>query len=559
MRGTAALSGPAAQSDWDETLRAIVGGTAASTGDEFFRALVSNLAAALRVSHAFVSEFVDGNRRVRTLACWTGECFADNFEYDLADTPCEQVLCGETLHYTEGVQATFPKDAQLVEWGAESYLAIPLTDPSGTVLGHLAVLDDKAMAERTDLPILKVFAARAAAELLRERAEQARRKSEERFRKVFDHSNDAIFVIDPPRDEIIDVNAKACRMLGYSREKLLSMSISDIHPNEMPALRAFADSVLRDGHGWTSELTCLTSTGSFLPAEISASIIDISGRSSMIALVRDISERKRAEAALHRVNERMRADLEAAAGVQASLLPRASPILPGLSFAWAFKPCEELAGDILDVFQLDEERVGFYVLDVSGHGVVAALLSVTLHRVLSPEPSLPSVLKQHVGHSRYRLLTPAEVATQLNYQFPFQPARPQYFTLLFGILNLRTNQFRFVSAGHPGPIHQPQGGDPVILETPGFPIGLLPNPGWTEQVVELNPGDRLYLYSDGVTEAVNGNGEQFGKERLFRAIGESRTRPLSESTSSLLSSVEEWREGDRLEDDISILALETTG
>ena len=404
VQGSVELNGAETQSIWDQSLRAIVAGTAASTGDEFFRALVSNLAAALGVSYAFVSEFEDGNTRVRTLACWTGEGFVDNFEYDLADTPCEQVLCGETRHYSAGVQTLFPKDTYLVRWGAESYLAIPLTEPSGTVLGHLAVLDDKRMAEPGDLPILEIFAARATAELLRQRAELAERQSEERFHKIFDYSNDAIFLIDAPQDEIIDVNSKACQMLEYSREKLISMSISDVHPNEMPELRAFAESVSRDGHGWTSKLTCLTSTGRFLSAEISASIIDISGRSCMIALVRDMSERKRAEEALRRVNERMREDLEAAASVQESLLPAASPDLPGVSFAWTFKPCEELAGDILDVLQLDEDRVGFYVLDVSGHGVVAALLSVTLNRVLSPEPSLPSVLKQHIGHSRYRLL-----------------------------------------------------------------------------------------------------------------------------------------------------------
>ena len=262
------MNGAETQSKWDETLRAIVEGTAASTGDEFFRALVSNLAAALHASYAFVSEFADGNTRVRTLACWTAEGFLDNFEYDLADTPCEQVLCGETRHYAEGVQALFPKDTHLAKWGAESYLAIPLRDLSGNVLGHLAVLDNKAMAKPRDMPIFKIFAARATAELLRMRAEQAQRESEERFHKIFDHSNDAIFILDPPQDKIIDVNSKACEMLGYSRERLISMSISDIHPDEMPELQDFAKSVSRNGHGWTSELTCLTSTGRFLYRQI---------------------------------------------------------------------------------------------------------------------------------------------------------------------------------------------------------------------------------------------------------------------------------------------------
>ena len=124
---------------------------------------------------------------------------------------------------------------------------------------------------------------------------EALRESEERYRKVFDRSNDAIFVIDPERDAILDANPKACIMLGYSRQTLLSSSISSIHPNEMPALRSFAQSVMQTGQGWTDELTCRTKTGLYLPAEISASNIEFAGRPCIIAMIRDITERKQAE------------------------------------------------------------------------------------------------------------------------------------------------------------------------------------------------------------------------------------------------------------------------
>ena len=558
------MNGAEARSKWDETLRAILAGTAASTGDEFFRALVSNLASALHVRCAFVSEFADGNTRVRTLACWTGEGFVDNFEYDLADTPCEQVLRGEIRLYPEGVQALFPKDNDLVKLGAESYLAIPLVDPSGNVLGHLAVIDDKAMAEPRDMPIFEIFAVRAAAELLRKRAEQAQRQSEERFHKIFDHSNDAIFIIDPPQDKIIDVNPKACEMLGYSRERLTSMSISEIHPNEMPQLQAFAQSVSRNGHGWTGELTCLTSTGRFLAAEISASMIAISGRSRMIALVRDISERKRleqerkrAEEELRRANQRMKGELLAAAKIQQSLLPKVSPDIAGVNFAWALKPCDELAGDILNVFLLDEKHVGLYLADVSGHGVPAALLSTTLNRVLSPLPG-HSLLRERLEGSGYRVSSPAEVAGQLNEEFPMDPATRQYFTLLYGILNWETREFRYVPAGHPGPVYLSSSEGPMILDTNSFPIGFFRGVNYEEHSITMKPADRLYLYSDGITEATNINGEEFGKERLIRVLVESRPMPLNTSLSSLLAAVKEWCGAANLGDDISILAVEIT-
>lgn len=390
-----------------------------------------------------------------------------------------------------------------------------------------------------------------------QRAQEMLRKGEKRFQKIFDHSNDAIFVIDTVANEILDVNSKACTMLGYSREELLSTPVSAIHPDEMPKLLAFAKSVSRDGQGWTDELRCLTKAGRFLPTEISASPMDMSGRLCTIALIRDISKRKQAEEELHRASQRMKGDLEMAAKIQESLLPKAPPDAAGVSFAWAFKPCDELAGDIFNVFLLDEKEVGLYLLDVSGHGVVAALLSVVLSRILSPAPSPPSVLKQCSAGPEDRLLPPAEVAEQLNKQFPMDPATRQYFTLLYGMLNLETWEFRYVSAGHPGPVYLSGTAEPVIFEVSGFPIGLFEGVHYEEHSVAMKPGDRLYLYSDGVTEALNRKGQEFGTERLIRALDQSRSGPLKESVASLLETIEECCDA-RLEDDISVLAIEIT-
>jgi len=132
----------------------------------------------------------------------------------------------------------------------------------------------------------------------RKRAEEAVRESEDRFRNIFEHSNEAIFLIDPDQDEILDANSKACRMLGYSREQLLSLPISAVHPSEMPQMLRFVHSVMKEGEGWTDDLTCMTRTGQALPAEISASVVEILGRSCIIALVRDLTERERARQVL---------------------------------------------------------------------------------------------------------------------------------------------------------------------------------------------------------------------------------------------------------------------
>src|SRR3954468_24631201 len=126
-------------------------------------------------------------------------------------------------------------------------------------------------------------------------------------------------------------------------------------------------------------------------------------------------ELEASNARLAEANGRMSRDLRAAAKIQATFLPRRAPRVPGVGFAWAYRPCDELAGDGLNVVPLGGGEVGLYVLDVSGHGVAAALLSVTLSRLLSPPLDPSSVLvRDRAGHDRFAVTPPAEVADRLN-------------------------------------------------------------------------------------------------------------------------------------------------
>lgn len=138
----------------------------------------------------------------------------------------------------------------------------------------------------------------------RQAVEQARKTSERRLRQIFEYSNDAIFVIDPKRDRILEANPRAVEMLGYSHEELIhSIQVSTIHPEEIPQLLAFSESVLAKGQGWTNELSCVTKSGRSLWTEISASVIPFEGEDCIITLVRDITERKQAQAAMARLAE----------------------------------------------------------------------------------------------------------------------------------------------------------------------------------------------------------------------------------------------------------------
>lgn len=156
-------------------LRRVAEATSPVTGSDYFGSLVQYLAEAFGVHYAIISRCTDAtNTRVRTLAFWKGDEFGDNFEYSLAGTPCQKVICGEVVKHTEHVQMHFPDDADLRTIDAQSYLGIPLFDRDGRVIGHLAVIDDKPLPNRlSDVSILSIFAARAGAEIERNRAAES--------------------------------------------------------------------------------------------------------------------------------------------------------------------------------------------------------------------------------------------------------------------------------------------------------------------------------------------------------------------------------------------------
>lgn len=220
---------PVPENDEIAALRAIVEGTAAASGAEFFKTLVRHLAKAIGAKYAFVAEFLGGADghdtagsagRARTIAFWYRDAFAENVEWDLRGTPCEDVVHGSLCHHASGVSRKFPADEPLIRLGIDSYLGVPLRDPEGKTLGHLAVFDDRPMpAEPRKLFIFRVFAARAAAELLCLRAEQRLRESEQRYHDLFEESPIA-YVQEGLDTRFIRANKAAMRALGITPDQV---------------------------------------------------------------------------------------------------------------------------------------------------------------------------------------------------------------------------------------------------------------------------------------------------------------------------------------------------
>jgi formate hydrogenlyase transcriptional activator len=236
--------------DGDEmaVLRAIVEGTAGRTGEVFFQSLVRHLATAIGVDYAFVAEFAGKRTRVRTLAYWAKGQIRANVEYDLAGTPCEDVVHGGLCHYPSGVKERFPHDEPLVAMGIESYLGVPLHDARGEVLGHLAVFDERPLpAEQRKLFTFRSFAARAAAELERLRYEHQLRESEERYRDLYEEAPIG-YVQEDLESRFISANRAAIRILGLKPDEVvgtIGMSLVASTPEAQRRVREALASVGR--------------------------------------------------------------------------------------------------------------------------------------------------------------------------------------------------------------------------------------------------------------------------------------------------------------------------
>ena len=259
---------------------------------------------------------------------------------------------------------------------------------------------------------------------------------------------------------------------------------------------------------------------------------------------------------LQQANERMNRDLEAAAGVQASLLPNNPVDIEGAEFVWRFRPCDELAGDGLNFFRQDDEHVAMYVLDVSGHGVSSALLSVSVTHHLS------QLIGQHqrfadaerCEHTGGNIISPAWLARNLNTLFPMEAMGRHYFTFLYGVLNVKTRTFCFISAGSPGPMVVHSDGTVDVHDVPAVPIGMFPDSEYIDTAIELQPGDRLDLHTDGLYEERNiDTREQFGRNRMQQALAAAATAPFAASLDGLLDEITRWRGSDALSDDIAVL------
>ena len=258
---------------------------------------------------------------------------------------------------------------------------------------------------------------------------------------------------------------------------------------------------------------------------------------------------------LHCAHKLIEDDLKAAAWMQERLLPAPTLQAHGVRCEWRLQPSGYVAGDIFNFFVMDEKQVGFYLLDVSGHGVPAAMLSVALGMMLTPDATHGGPLKSYNRDTGlFEVLLPDDAIRELNRRFQLKDDR--YFTMIYGLFDTHSSILRMAQAGHPSPILIRKDGRLQILGSGGMPIGVWPDIEFDCFDVSIKHGDRLLLYSDGVTECKSVHGETFGEDRVVDCLEQLSTRPLDELLGELMDVVRSWRGDSEFEDDLSLLAIE---
>jgi sigma-B regulation protein RsbU (phosphoserine phosphatase) len=261
---------------------------------------------------------------------------------------------------------------------------------------------------------------------------------------------------------------------------------------------------------------------------------------------RMIEMQTKLEDALQKINE----SFKAAGRIQLSLLPKPLSAGDRVKFAWKFKPCDAVGGDIFNVMSLDATHIGLYLLDVAGHGLPSAMISVLVYQILNPHTG---ILVDHTVNPPH-ILDPEAVLNILDREFPLMRFK-RHFTIVYAVLDIVSNTLTYSNAAHCSPIIISCKNDLKILTVSGTVIGVNAF-AFGQETVMLSPGDKVVFLSDGVFESGNAANELFGEERLYQTLRELRSATIDDLVQGIYSKVTSFAESQPAADDISILAFE---
>ena len=235
-------------------------------------------------------------------------------------------------------------------------------------------------------------------------------------------------------------------------------------------------------------------------------------------------------------------ELDVANHIQQSILPTDFPLTPEYGIYGSMEPAKDVGGDFYDIVRLDDDCVGLAIADVSDKGIPAALFMMS---------SRTMVKGAAIGAQ-----IPSEVLAVVNSMLSEDNDAQMFVTVLYAVYNPATGQFTYACGGHDAPlVVHPDGSSELLPLTGGIVLGIMPGMSYEENSVYLAPGDTLISYTDGVTEAMNADGEQFGIERLRQTFADSPPQNAQDAVNKIFKAVYEFAAGTPQSDDITCLVL----
>jgi len=372
----------------------------------------------------------------------------------------------------------------------------------------------------------------------------------EQMEAILEMLNEGILISDDC-DRVLFVNSVFEEMTGMSRADIVGRDPAEIYsPEDYVVLQELRRKTRQMGRS-RDEFYLPTKGGGRLPIVASVrSVEDPDGRSFDIVALVDISEQKAAEQDLRTANAQLEKrqkeideDLVLAARVQQSIAPK-SMVWGGIRVETFYHPVRTIGGDFGLVSPLDEDHLNVLVCDVSGHGISSALIANRIYSETISQLNNCAPL--------------GEMLRQLN-RFVMQNIGGAlfFFTLSVARVDRSRRRMVFAGAGHPPAMVVRPGEEPRLLESRSTVLGVLPDAVDAEAAVEvqLDPGDRIVLYTDGITDAFDSQGKMLGVAGVQRFVRETAMLPLQEMNKAILDRVAEWREGPPA-DDISLVLVE---
>jgi len=259
---------------------------------------------------------------------------------------------------------------------------------------------------------------------------------------------------------------------------------------------------------------------------------------------------------LQTLHDEIHKDLIEAEHLQMSLLPEPLTKLEQGDVSILFQSSGHVGGDLIGFFKISKTRLGLYSIDVSGHGISSALLTARLAGYLNPNTKAQNVAFERTPSGGYEPRSPAQVARSLNKRMLKDMETEHYFTMAYADIDLETGHTSFVQAGHPYPIIVRANNTTELVGTGGPPIGLISGANYVTETLELKQGDRLFLYSDGITECQNCKDALYDEDRLCKSLLNHTDHKGLEYLNDIIWDVTQFADGHALYDDLSAILFE---